>query len=157
MAAETEIEPKMRAGRMVPTFVLPSTGGGTSGPGAYRSRYNLVLVFIESSPGAETYLSDLAKACVEIQEEQGRVLAVVRVNLSEAREIHARLGLPFPLLADEDGQVTARMLGAAKCGLCVADRFGEAVCLETAGSPQGLPPSSEALHWLIFIQAQCPE
>lgn len=159
MGTDTATEPKLKVGGMVPLFVLPSTAGGKTGPGAYRSRYNLVLAFLGRGNGAdaESYLLSLCTLNADIQAEQGRVTVVVGLPIDEAKVLRSRLQLPFPLLADEDLQVTGRMLGGEKFGLCVADRFGEAISVEVAQSISELPPASGALDWLIFIQAQCPE
>jgi peroxiredoxin len=157
MGTETASEPKLRAGKMVPLFVLPSTGGGSTGPGAYRSKYNLVLAFAGNDKGTESYLQELSGLNTEIQAEHARVLVVVNMPLLGAEQLHSDLKLPFPLLADEDGQVTTRMLGGPLCGLCVADRYGEVISLDVAPLTEQLPPLSNALDWLLFIQAQCPE
>ena len=144
----------------VPVFVLPSGAGGQTGPGAVRSKYNLVLVFLGSGrvSEAEQYLLDLAAVNPGILAEQGRVMAVVGLDIEAARETASRLVLPYPLLADEDASVAARMLGEpGACALCVADRYGEVYCMETALTPSDLPSTRSALEWLQYIQSECPE
>src|SRR5688500_482714 len=148
----------LKTGTRLPGFVLPSTSGGTSGPPSMRSKYNLVLAFVEASPAGEAYLYALAAANGEIGAEQARVLAVVPLPLVEAKAMYSRLGLPFPLLADEGAAVTGRMLGEGnRAGLCIADRYGEAFHVEAAPGVEELSPPQTGIAWLEYIQVQCPE
>jgi peroxiredoxin len=143
---------------MVPLFVLPVASGGLSGPGALRSKYNMVLAFLGmSEAGAKVYLRSLSAVYDDILKEHARVIAVVTVGSEEAKAIAAELALPFTLLADIDGAVTQRMLGETGAGLCVADRYGEVFYLEVVPAAGQLPPPQEAIDWLQFIGIQCPE
>ena len=101
----------LKQGGKVPLFYLPSTGGGQSGPAATRSKYNLVLAFLESGPEAETYLQSLAAINPEVLSNDARLIAVVAGPISIAEETARRLKPPFTLLADEAGATTTRMLG----------------------------------------------
>ncbi|MFL5731961.1 MAG: peroxiredoxin family protein [Chloroflexia bacterium] len=150
--------PQIKQGRMVPLFTLPSTAGGLSGPGALRSKYNMVLGFVGSDGGARSYLRALAEVYPSVLEEQARVIAVVVASSEEARELAGEPALPFTVLADEGGAVTRRMLGeGAGTGLCVADRYGEAYYVEAVPSVEQLPLPQTAVDWLQFIGIQCPE
>jgi thioredoxin-dependent peroxiredoxin len=150
--------PALRDGKMVPLFSLPSAAGGSYGPGALRSKYNMVLAFVCSGPDAESYLRGLAETYPEFLGEQARVIAVLEGDLPMAKALAARLSLPFPLLADSGGEVTRRMLGEGnRAGLCVADRFGEVVFVQAAPDTSALPSHRAALEWLEYIQVQCPE
>ena len=150
-------KPRLRIGAAAPLFYLPSTEGKPSGPAALRSKYNMVLLFADPSPGGIAYLQALADLYPAILEEHAHVVAVSATSIESASEIAVRLKLPFPLLADADGSVTARMLGGGSSALCVADRFGQVYCLEIAPSVGALPPIDTAHDWLAFIQIQCPE
>lgn len=151
-------KPRLRIGAAAPLFYLPSTEGKLSGPAALRSKYNMVLLFVDPSPGGIAYLQALAGLYPAILEEHARVVAVAATSLESASELAARLKLPFPLLADADGSAGERMLGGGgSSALCVADRFGQVYCLETAPSAERLPPADTVLDWLAFIQIQCPE
>jgi peroxiredoxin len=148
----------IRLGRLVPNFVLPSASGGQYGPGALRSKYNMVIAFLGAGRDAEAYLSALAESCPRILEEQARVIAVAKLSSPQAAELKRRLSLPYAVLADGDGALTARMLGGAGlAALVVADRFSEVFCLETAPSASELPSTRTAIEWLEYIQVQCPE
>src|SRR3954447_26904026 len=128
MKAENGTEPKLKRGRMMPLFALPSTAGGTTGPDAFRSKYNLVVVFVGEGQEAEEYLRAVAGIYPDLQDEHARVLAVTTLSLPQATAARERLSLLFPLLSDPDGQATARMLGDVRsCALCVPHRYGEAI------------------------------
>jgi peroxiredoxin len=150
--------PQLKGKGRTPLFVLPTTAGGTSGPGALRSKYNAVLAFLDAGPGAEEYLRGLASLHAEILASQARLLVVVPLSPEDAGALARKLALPFPLLADEGGSTTRRMLGEShRAALCVTDRYGQVFSLEVGMVPSELPPPQSALDWLEFILIQCPE
>lgn len=157
MQAST-LKPKLRKDATTPLFYLPSVDGKQSGPAALRSKYNMVLVFLDASDGGVAYLQALRDLYPAILEEHARAIAVIPTSLESAQALAAKLKLPFPLLADADGSTTQRMLGGNSLhALCVADRFGQVYYLEIAPSVGALPPADTANDWLAFIQIQCPE
>jgi peroxiredoxin len=149
---------KLTSKGKVPVFYLPSTAGGQSGPAATRSKYNLVLAFVDAGPEGEGYLGDLAAIYDEVLEQAGRAMVVMPVSLDEAKALVERMQLPFPVLADEGGAATARLLGGdMRAALCVADRYGVVYLLEKVEGVGALPPARSALEWLEFVEIQCPE
>ncbi len=150
--------PQLKGKGKTPLFALPSTAGGTSGPGALRSKYNAVLAFLDAGPQAEEFLRGLVTLYAEILASQARLLVVVPLTLDEAGEFVRKLSLPFPLLADDGGKTTRRMLGEHnRAALCVTDRYGQVFSLEVGTSTSELPPPQSAFDWLEFILIQCPE
>jgi peroxiredoxin len=150
--------PKLREGGSVPLFYLPAVGGGQSGPAALRSKYNMVLAFVEGSAEGESYLESLVAAYRDIQDSQAKLIAVVPLPLQDAAKLAERLKLPYALLADEGGATTKRMLGGSnRAALCVADRYGQTFYVEFAPKSASLPSIQSALSWLEYIQIQCPE
>jgi peroxiredoxin len=148
----------LKDGGKVPLFYLPSAGGGQSGPAATRSKYNLVLVFLEGAPEGEAYLRNLAAIHPEILACDARLISVVAAPRSTVEEMARRLDVPFTLLADDSGATTSRMLGDQyRAATCVADRYGIIYYLEKTPSTADLPPAATALEWLEFVQIQCPE
>ncbi len=144
----------------VPVFYLPSASrqGGQAGPAATRSKYNLVLAFVEGTPEGAAYLQALGTIYRDILSRAARVIAVTSLPLNEARALAQRLNLPFTLLADEGSGTTHRLLGdEANAALCVADRYGIVYNLQTAHDTRALPPAQIALDWLDYVQVQCPE
>lgn len=154
----TTPKPKLRKGVVTPLFYLPSTEGNQSGPAALRSKYNMVLAFVDDTPGSTAYLQALAAVYPAILEARSRVIAVLSAPLDRASDLVAKLNLPFPLLADAGGSATQRMIGGERhTALCIADRFGQVYYLEIAPSSEALPSAHAALEWLAYIQIQCPE
>lgn len=154
----TSQAPQLKGKGRTPLFVLPSTAGGTSGPGALRSKYNAVLAFLDAGPEGEEFLQGLASVYAEVLASQARVLVVVPISLVEADALARKLALPFPLLADEGGKTTRRMLGEShQAALCVTDRYGQVFSLEVGVALSDLPPPRSSIDWLEFIQIQCPE
>ena len=156
MAMTPELQ--LRAMHKVPLFYLPSASGGQSGPASTRSRYNLVLVFLNSSPQTESYLRDLSAIYPEVLKDDARAIAVIDASQQETQRLAASLALPFTLLADHAGATTERILGAGNhAGLCVADRYGVIYFVEAASDVAALPPASTVVEWLEYIEIQCPE
>jgi peroxiredoxin len=150
--------PQLKGKGLTPLFVLPSTAGGTSGPGTLRSKYNAVIAFLDAGPDAEEYLLGLASLHAEILASQARLLVVVPLSLEDAGALARKLALPFPLLADDGGSTTRRMLGEShRAALCVTDRYGQVFSLDVGMVPAELAPPQSALDWLEFILIQCPE
>jgi peroxiredoxin len=149
---------RLKEGGRVPLFYLPTVGGGQSGPASLRSKYNMVLVFIEGGTAGEAYLAALAAAYPDIQANQARTIAVVPTSMEAATALSDKLKLPYTLLADEGGAATSRVLGEGnQAALCVADRYGQAYYVELASTTASLPSVQTALDWLDYIQIQCPE
>ena len=105
----------------VPVFYLPSASeaGGQSGPAAMRSKYNLVLAFVEGTREGEAYLQSLALVTRDILDRAARPIAVMSSSPDDVRAIAARLTLPFTLLADEGAITTHRLMGEEVSRLCV--------------------------------------
>ena len=155
MAMTPELQ--LRVMHKVPLFYLPSAAGGKSGPASTRSRYNLVLVFLNNSPQTEPYLQALAAIYRHPQRRRPRYRRHPRLS-EETQRLAASLGLPFTLLADDAGATTERILGPGNhAGLCVADRYGIIYFVEAASDVSALPPASTVVEWLEYIEIQCPE
>jgi peroxiredoxin len=150
--------PMVKIGGQVPLFVLPAAGDGKTGPGAVKSKYNLVLLFIDDLDLGGDYLQALEKIYPRILAEHARAMVVISSPLEGIETFAGQRQLPFPLLADEGSQTTRRMLGEDGSNtLCVADRYGQVYFLESSHRVENLPGVEAALDWLEFIQIQCPE
>ncbi len=136
---------------MIPDFVLPSSSGGRVQASSYRGRRDLVLVFIGQG-GNENLLDALASANGELNEEETQVLVVYRGSVAQAEDLRRRLSLPFPVLADEDGQVHLRY-AVKRAAVVITDRYGEIYSVFR----QVLPDTEEILASLRHINAACPE
>ena len=150
--------PMLKVSGQVPLFVLPSADSGKTGPGALKSKYNMVLLFVDGEQSGRDYLQTLHEIYPRILAEHARAMAVISRPAQEVEALAKEMQLTFPLLADEDGRTTRRMLGESNTNaLCVADRYGQIFYLESAACIEQLPGVEAALDWLEFIQIQCPE
>ncbi|MEO6456954.1 MAG: hypothetical protein ABIO92_01575 [Chloroflexia bacterium] len=150
--------PMLKVGGQAPLFVLPSADGGKTGPGALKSKYNMVLLFIDGGPEGSRYIQTVGRIYPRILAEHARAMVVISRSSQEVETLAKEMQLTFPLLADEGGQTTRRMLGESNTSaLCVADRYGQVFFLEAAACVEQLPGVEAALDWLEFIQIQCPE
>jgi peroxiredoxin len=149
-------------GALIRDFQLLSVEGKPVLFSEYRGRFNMVLVFVGQSKGANDFLSNLQKHRGELAENEARVLAVLAGSQQRCSELKRSLGLSFEVLADEDGRVH-RLLGAVDTeghicpAVFVTDRFGEVFSAYSARQGKGLPGFEEILSWIDFINRQCPE
>jgi peroxiredoxin len=153
------------AENFMPEFELSSSTGQTFRTSDYRNRRSLILVFAGEYSRDTSYalLLDLAKHYSEIAGERAEVLVVVRGTPKDAAQIKQRNDLPFPVLADEDGQVH-RNYGAmtsdgrsASEAVYAAGRFGKVYLSSRASDGPPLPTANDILGSLHFIESQCPE
>src|SRR5215208_806309 len=86
---------RLKEGARVPLFYLPATSDGQSGPATLRSKYNMVLVFVDAGAEGAEYLSSLAGAYPDILYAQARVIAIAPFSVDEARTLASTLRLPF--------------------------------------------------------------
>jgi peroxiredoxin len=145
----------LRRGAVVPSFTLPDSAGRMVRRTQYRGRRHLILAFLPTGEAAtQAYLQALAGAYPAIQETGGEALAILRLDSQAA---HERLELPFPLLGDAQGAVTARFLPpeAGRTGVFVTDRYGELYYSATTAQAPELPPPGELVAWLEAIDRQC--
>jgi peroxiredoxin len=152
------MESILRRGQVVPTFTLPDTAGTSVRRTAYRDKKNLVLAFLPDAEddGARAYLRALAQGYAALRAETGEVLAILRGDRAAVADARRELALPFPLLHDADGAVTARFLPPkASAGVFVTDRYGELYFAEPTASTAALPPVAELQSWLEAIDRQC--
>jgi peroxiredoxin len=170
-------------GNFMPDFTLPSTKGQPIQTSNYhdfndeRDRKSLILVFVgdhipahitgrtadRNPASSSSLLLDLARRYTEIFSGSAQVLVVVRGTPEEAAQLKQHDNLPFPVLADEDGQVH-RDYGAmapdgrtASEAVFVAGRYGKIYLSSRASDGPPLPTASGILGSLDFIEARCPE
>ena len=148
----------LRRGEVVPTFSLPDTAGTPVRRTAYRDKKNLVLVFLPDAEddGARAYLRALAQSYAALRAETGEVLAILRGDREALADSQRELALPFPLLHDADGAITARFLPPpTRAGVFVTDRYGELYFAAATAGTATLPPTAEIQAWLEAIDRQC--
>ena len=166
-------------GNFMPDFRLPSTDGHLIQTCDYhdcihdQDRRSLILVFVgehttdltadHSRTPASGLLLDLALHYTGIVGESAQVFAVVRGTLEEAEQLKQHNNLPFPVLADEDGQVhwdygAMTPDGRTACeAVFVVGRYGKVYLSSRASDGPPLPAVSGILRSLDFIESRCPE
>jgi peroxiredoxin len=151
------MEALIRRGTVVPSFTLPDIAGQPVRRMQYRGRRHLVLAFLPTAGdvGAQAYLRALAGEYAALRETGAEVLVILRERVAALEEV-GDLVLPFPLLIDADGQVTARFVPPeARAGVFVTDRYGELYYSVAAPTATALPPIGELRDWLEAIDRQC--
>jgi len=166
-------------GNFMPDFRLPSTEGHPVQTSDYHDcihdhdRRSLILVFVGETTAnltadhnrtpATGLLLDLALRYRGIVSESTQVFAVVRGTLEEAEQLKQHNHLPFPVLADEDGQVHWDYGAMAPDGRTVCEavfvvgRYGKVYLSARASDGPPLPAVSGILRSLDFIESRCPE
>lgn len=154
----------LREGQMVPNIQLLATTGTPVKLSDYRRRSNMVLIFITDSgcQKCRSLLSEIAASYAEFRSLNAEVLAIFEGPMKDARSLATELKLPFPMLADETGEVAKRYLTAVRgklplASVFITDRFRELYAEIIAGEEADVPDTLQLLDWLQFIEAQCPE
>ncbi len=153
------------AGEMLPQFRLPAAGGGVVQLWDYKQRKRLILLALHAPecPDCRQLLKAFAANYAAFREEEAEVLALFPASLEAVEQLQQELHLPFPLLADEQGEVQRRLASWDEGGgpplptLIVADRFGALYARYTARTADKLPSPDLALRDLEYIAIQCPE
>nr|BBH95228.1 hypothetical protein KTA_34270 [Thermogemmatispora argillosa] len=154
---------KLEAREMLPAFALPDAYGVLRGPQDYKQRHHLLLLLVRSVelPATRAFLRQFAEAEPALREEQCRLLAISPNQIAQNAEAQVGLRLPFPLLADPEGRVIARLTqwDAAQHtlhpSLLLADRYGELYQQWVGLHEQELPPFSELLACLRYLNCLC--
>jgi peroxiredoxin len=148
--------------QLLPDFTLDSSEGVPVCPSQYRGKRNLLIAFVGALPtAAMEWLNALAERADDVEEENARVLVIVRDTPEQARELHEELGAPFLFLADCDGDVHRRYglarNGESKLALFVTDRYGEIYSVHHARAGERLPNPADVIASLRHINIMCDE
>lgn len=149
-------------GQQLRDFVLPSALGRQVRLSDYRGHSSLVLIVAGNDSASSGLLATLAGQYGQIRNEEAEVLVVLWTTREQAGQRKQQMPLPYPVLADEDGNLH-RQLGATDSqgrvapAVYITDRFGEVFASYRTRDQQPLPSLQEILNWLEFINAQCPE
>lgn len=145
--------------RHLPTFSLPAAPGGATTSIRARGREGAVVIGIHGAAcqPCRAYLRGLAERHDAITEWDGRVAVLLPGTLAEAEGLRSELDIPFPVLADTDGEAASRT-GLYGGGMIIADQWGEIFFEETGGPDvHSFPVVDEVLEWLRYLAIQCPE
>ncbi len=149
--------------KVVPDFILPAVSGKQVSPREFKQRANLVIVYLDLDRCGKCvdYLRELADNYHVYRELETEIIAVSPQSISDLQSKTGTMGLPFPVLSDEQGQVrrvylesqASRLIG----GIFVTDRFGALRAQILAQGEADLPNQQTILDWLNLIEMECPE
>ena len=164
MSSENQpFEPLLETGQIIPAFTLPGPDGIPHTPWTYKQREHLLLLFTRSTTSSETraLLRAFAREYKAFREEQCAILAIspntVIANLQAQEELH----LPFPLLADPQGEVISRYTKWDKDNkdltpaIVLADRYGALYQQWMEHREADLPGIEEILGDLRYLNKLC--
>lgn len=155
---------KLEIEGVVPDFTLPSLQGGQVGPRDYRQKSNLVLACLnlDRCGNCVDLLREFADNYRVYRDLETEILAILPQSLPDLQSRLGSMGLPFPVLSDEAGEVTGAYLGSGAGqgpigAVYVTDRFGALRTQWIAQSEGELPAQQSILDWLGLIETECPE
>jgi peroxiredoxin len=158
----------LRKGQLVPNFRLPAVNRDREvGPWDYKQHRNLVIIFFRSAecPKCKQLLREIAEHYGDYEQKEAEVLAISSDELDRLRQLALDLALPFPLLSDSDGKVTALYVNHPEqiadktfdVAIFIADRWGAVFSTKMVEIDHDLPVEAEVRDWLEFIELQCEE
>ena len=156
-------QPFLHKGEVVPAFSLPGADGMPHGPWDYKQREHLVIILLTSCTGSEArgLLKEFKRRYRALREEECAVLALSADTVVENLRTQEELQLPFPLLADPQGEVLKRYThweGEARKALpslVLADRYGALYAQWITKHEAELPPVEEILGNLEYMNKLC--
>ena len=156
-------QPMMEVGQIIPAFSLPGADGMPHSPWDYKQREHLVLLITRSSTTSETrgLLRAFAQHYAAFREEECSILAITPDTVVTNLQTQEALNLPFALLANPKGDVISRYTlweGQAQTihpSTILADRYGALYQQWIAANAASLPPISELLESLRYLNKLC--
>ncbi len=128
----------------------------------YYLRRNLALVFTHGTEceGCRDLLRGLAAERGFVRKEDGEILAVIPGSPAEVGRLRDELGLPYPIVADEERTIFQRYRlvapdGTLRAAIFATDRYGTVFEPSIANDAHDMMPASEVPGWLEFIACEC--
>ena len=161
--ANQSFQPLLEAGQIIPAFTLPGTDGMPHSPWTYKQREHLLLLLIRSTTSGETrgLLRAFARAYKALREEECAILAISADTVFANLQVQEELHLPFPLLADREGEVISRYTLWDKAhemvipSIVLADRYGAVYQQWVEEREANLPGIEEILESLRYLNKLC--
>jgi peroxiredoxin len=154
---------KLKSGQIIPAFSLTAANRLEQiGPWNYKQRCNLAIFFLHSAECQKCVelLREVAANYDEYQRLETEALAIAPDGVERLRRLARELALPFPVLADDKGEVRDHCLkstGQSEAAVVVADRCGAIFACQAAGREHDLPAEAGIRESLEFIELQCEE
>jgi peroxiredoxin len=152
---------------LIPSFELPAVNRSpTVSPWHYKQRNTLAIFLFHHAAchACCNVLLSLAQQHQIYRTLEAEVLAVSTAwqldGVESLQKFAERHAIPFPILWDQQGQVSCAYLGKtdrSPVGIFVCDRFGELYMQAVADEADQLPDEHEIRSWVEFVDMQCPE
>lgn len=139
-------------GTRVRDYPLIDAAGNPITLSNFRGKRNLVLIFAGARETGEAIANRLSSFDKEFGDADGLAIVIV------ADEPAWGSGRPHMLIASDVAAIAHKEIGGTDAsvkfvqGCYITDRFGE-VC----AALHEIPPVSEMLRWLDYINSECPE
>jgi len=156
-------QPFLHPEEIIPAFSLPGADGMPHSPWDYKQREHLVIILLTSFRDSEAHgiLKEFKRQYSTLKEEYCAVLALAADTVIENLRTQEELHLPFPLLADPQGEVIARYTyweretRSAKPSILLANRYGSLYEQWIAESEAELPPIEALFKDLEYLNTLC--
>jgi peroxiredoxin len=140
-----------------PEFSLPSTEGGTATLSTLRGHVVVLNFWTTWCPACRAEMPSLERLHQELLPRGLVVLAInLRESAAEVVRFTSELGLSFPVLLDEDGQVATRYRVRALPTTVLIDRQGR-VLGRAVGAREWWNPQAQALFASLLEPGRPPE
>ena len=144
---------------LIPSFHLLTRDGVVFDSLDFKRKRNLVLFFSTYPP--QDFLLVLEQASAQIREQNAEIAFICPMELSVVENIHRMHRLTYWILSDENRAVFSKFIQAQEreevAALFITDKFGEIFFQVVVSGVEDLPPASDIIKSLMFIESQCPE
>ena len=159
----SQLQPLLEPKQMLPAFSLPGADGMPHSSWTYKQREHLLLLFTQSIDESESrgVLRAFGKEYRAFREEQCAILAITPDTVFANLQTQEALKLPFPLLADPQGEVIAKYTQWDKDkrkvapSIVLADRYGAVYRQWTTEKEAELVSVEEILADLRYMNNLC--
>ncbi len=156
-------QPFLRVGEVIPAFSLPGADGMPHSPWDYKQREHLILLFLTTATSHEAHgvLREFKRRYRSLREEECAVLVLTTDTVITLLQTQETLQLPFALLADPGGDVTARYTFRENTtrtllpGIVLANRYGAFYAQWFAEQEAALPSIDLLLEDLQYLNKLC--
>lgn len=141
---------------LIPPFHLLARDGAVFDSLDFKRKRNLVLFFSTYPP--QDFLLVLEQASAQIRAQNAEVVFICPVELSAVEKIHRMHRLTYWILSDSPRAVFSKFIQAEVreefAALFITDRSGAIFFQAVVYRIEDLPPASDIIQSLMFIESQ---
>jgi len=156
----------LTVGGIIPSFQLQAANRNIAiSPWHYKQRYNLVIFLFHQATcnACRKLLLSLSEHYQTYRALEAEILAISTCQqldgIKSLQEFAAHHTIPYPILWDQQGQVSEAYLkektNPSLVGVFICDRFGELYMQSVANEADELPDEREIKSWVEFIDMRC--